>query len=106
MGILPDSIHRVEDCGEKKLKIVVRPLTDDTYILYPYFVMGKELRNNGMRSMMLKVEGPFHTPITKLPADKFKKALEAYEIDIASRPVIRRFAWPRAFLLPTGGLGG
>ena len=75
-------------------------------ILYPYFVMGKELKNNGMRSMMLKVEGPFHTPIMKPAADKFKKALEEYEIDIASRPIISRFAWPGSFLLPKGGLGG
>ena len=50
--------------------------------------MGKELKNNGMRSMMLKVEGPFHTPIMKPVADKFKRALEEYEIDIASKPIM------------------
>ncbi len=50
--------------------------------------MGKELKINGMRSMMLKVEGPFHTPIMKPAADKFKRELEKCEIDIASKPII------------------
>ena len=50
--------------------------------------MGKELKSNGMRSMMLKVEGPFHTPIMKPAADKFKRELEECEIDIASKPIM------------------
>jgi len=50
--------------------------------------MGKELKSNGIRSMMLKVEGPFHTPIMKPAADKFKKELEKCEMDIASKPII------------------
>ncbi len=50
--------------------------------------MGKELKSNGMRSMMLKVEGPFHTPIMKPAADKFKRELEKCEIDIASKPIM------------------
>ena len=50
--------------------------------------MGKELKNEGLRSMMLKVEGPFHTPIMRPAADKFKKELENSEIDIASKPIM------------------
>lgn len=50
--------------------------------------MGKELKNNGLRSMMLKVEGPFHTPIMKPAADKFRKELEKCEMDIASKPIM------------------
>ena len=50
--------------------------------------MGKELKNNGLRSMMLKVEGPFHTPIMKPAADKFKRELEKCDMDIALKPII------------------
>jgi [acyl-carrier-protein] S-malonyltransferase len=50
--------------------------------------MGKELKSNGLRSTMLKVEGPFHTPIMKPAADKFKKELEECEIDFASKPIM------------------
>jgi len=41
-----------------------------------------------LRSVMLKVEGPFHTPIMKPAADKFKKELEKCEIYIASKPIM------------------
>ena len=50
--------------------------------------MGKELKREGKRSTMLKVEGPFHTPIMKPAADKFKKELDKSEIYIASKPVM------------------
>ena len=50
--------------------------------------MGKELKKEGKRSTMLKVEGPFHTPIMKPAADKFKKELDKSEIHIASKPVM------------------
>ena len=50
--------------------------------------MGKELKNEDLRSLMLKVEGPFHTPIMKPAADKFKKELEKCEIYIASKPIM------------------
>jgi len=50
--------------------------------------MGKELKNEGLRSTILKVEGPFHTPIMKPAADKFKKELEKSEIYIASKPIM------------------
>ena len=50
--------------------------------------MGKELKINGLRAMMLKVEGPFHTPIMKPAADKFKRELEKCDIDIASKPIM------------------
>ena len=50
--------------------------------------MGKEIKNDGMRAMMLKVEGPFHTPIMKPAADKFKRELEKCEIDFASKPIM------------------
>jgi len=50
--------------------------------------MGKDLKNDGLRAMMLKVEGPFHTPIMKPAADKFRKELEKCEMDIASKPIM------------------
>ena len=50
--------------------------------------MGDQLKKEGIRSTMLKVEGPFHTPIMKPAADKFKKHLEKCEMEIASRPII------------------
>jgi [acyl-carrier-protein] S-malonyltransferase len=50
--------------------------------------MGAQLKKEGLLSTMLKVEGPFHTPIMKPAADKFKKHLEKCEIEIASKPVM------------------
>ena len=50
--------------------------------------MSKELKSSGLRAMMLKVEGPFHTPIMKPAADKFRRDLEKCEMDIASRPIM------------------
>jgi [acyl-carrier-protein] S-malonyltransferase len=37
---------------------------------------------------MLKVEGPFHSPLMKPAAEKFKKELDESTIHIASKPVI------------------
>ena len=50
--------------------------------------MGTKLKKEGLLSTMLKVEGPFHTPIMKPAADKFKRELEKCEIDIASKPIL------------------
>jgi len=50
--------------------------------------MAAELKKDGLRSTTLKVEGPFHTPIMKPAADKFRKALEKCDIEIASKPII------------------
>lgn len=50
--------------------------------------MGKELNKEGKRSTMLKVEGPFHTPIMKPAADKFKKELDKSQIHIATKPIM------------------
>lgn len=50
--------------------------------------MGKDLKKRGKRSTMLKVEGPFHTPIMKPAADKFKRELDKSEIHIATKPVM------------------
>jgi len=50
--------------------------------------MGKDLKKQGKRSTMLKVEGPFHTPIMKPAADKFKRELDKSEIHIAVKPVM------------------
>jgi [acyl-carrier-protein] S-malonyltransferase len=50
--------------------------------------MAAQLKKEGLFSTMLKVEGPFHTPIMKPAADKFKKHLERCEMDIASKPIL------------------
>ncbi len=50
--------------------------------------LSKKLKEEGTRSTMLKVEGPFHTPIMKPAANKFRLELEKSPIRIASRPVI------------------
>ncbi len=50
--------------------------------------MAKELKKEGKRPTMLKVEGPFHTPIMKPAADKFKKELDKSEIHIATKPIM------------------
>jgi len=50
--------------------------------------MGAQLKKEGLLSTMLKVEGPFHTPIMKPAADKFKRHLERCEMEIASKPII------------------
>ncbi|MFH1351803.1 MAG: ACP S-malonyltransferase [Pseudomonadota bacterium] len=50
--------------------------------------LAKELRKDGKLGRLLKVEGPFHTPIMRPAADKFRKELEKVEIHIASKPVM------------------
>jgi len=50
--------------------------------------MGAKLKKEGLLSTTLKVEGPFHTPIMKPAADKFKRELEKCEIEIASKPIM------------------
>lgn len=50
--------------------------------------LGKQLKEKGKSSTMLRVEGPFHTPIMKPAADRFWKELEASPMRIASTPII------------------
>lgn len=50
--------------------------------------MADKLKEEGLRSTMLKVEGPFHTPIMKPAADKFNRELKDYEIDFAAKPIM------------------
>jgi [acyl-carrier-protein] S-malonyltransferase len=50
--------------------------------------LSKKLKEEGTLSTMLKVEGPFHTPIMKPAANKFKKVLEKSPMRIASKPII------------------
>lgn len=48
----------------------------------------KKLKKDGKVATMLKVEGPFHSPLMKPAAEKFKKELDESTIGIASKPVI------------------
>ncbi len=50
--------------------------------------MSKELKKEGKVGKLLRVEGPFHTPIMKPAAERFKKALDQCDFLIASKPVI------------------
>ena len=50
--------------------------------------LSKKVKKEGNIATNLRVEGPFHTPLMKPAADKFKKALNSTDIRIASRPVI------------------
>ncbi|MGD2124492.1 MAG: ACP S-malonyltransferase [Desulfobacteraceae bacterium] len=50
--------------------------------------MSKKLKKEGMIATHLRVEGPFHTPLMKPAADKFKKELYGSHISIAMKPVI------------------
>lgn len=48
----------------------------------------KKLKKDGKVATTLKVEGPFHSPLMKPAAEKFKKELDESTIHIASKPVI------------------
>lgn len=50
--------------------------------------LSKVLKDEGMHSTALRVEGPFHTPIMKPAADKLKKELDRCDFRIASKPVM------------------
>ncbi|MBN1847547.1 MAG: ACP S-malonyltransferase [Deltaproteobacteria bacterium] len=50
--------------------------------------LAKQLKKENMHGVPLNVEGPFHTPLMQPAADKFKKALDKCNIQIASKPVI------------------
>jgi [acyl-carrier-protein] S-malonyltransferase len=50
--------------------------------------LGKKLKKEGLIPTVLRVEGPFHSPLMKPAADRFKKELNASEISIGERPVI------------------
>ena len=51
-------------------------------------LLSKELKNRDKIGKMLKVEGPFHTPIMKPAAEQFKKELDKSTFFIAVRPII------------------
>ena len=51
-------------------------------------LLSKELKDQGKIGKMLKVEGPFHTPIMKPAAEQFKRELERSRFLIAMRPII------------------
>ena len=50
--------------------------------------LAKELKNEGKLARPLKVEGPFHTPIMKPAADKYRKELNRHTIRIATKPIM------------------
>ncbi len=50
--------------------------------------LAKEIKAEGKLAKHLKVEGPFHTPIMKPAADKFRKEINKAGIRIAARPVM------------------
>lgn len=50
--------------------------------------LAKELKAEGKITRILKVEGPFHTPIMKPAADKFRRELNRHTIRIAAKPIM------------------
>jgi [acyl-carrier-protein] S-malonyltransferase len=51
-------------------------------------LLSKELKDQEKIGKMLKVEGPFHTPIMKPAAEQFKRELDKSRFLIAVRPII------------------
>lgn len=50
--------------------------------------LSKTLKKENLFSTVLKVEGPFHTPLMKPAADRFKQNLSVSQMVIADKPVI------------------
>ena len=50
--------------------------------------LSKQIKQEGKLATILKVEGPFHTPIMRPAAEKLKKELEKGRLSIGSKPVI------------------
>jgi [acyl-carrier-protein] S-malonyltransferase len=50
--------------------------------------LGKKIRKEGLIPTILRVEGPFHSPLMKPAADRFKRELNLSEVRIAEHPVI------------------
>lgn len=50
--------------------------------------LAKKLKRDGTLATILRVEGPFHSPLMKPAAERFKKELDQTHFYIASRPVI------------------
>ncbi|MBN2033866.1 MAG: ACP S-malonyltransferase [Deltaproteobacteria bacterium] len=50
--------------------------------------LGKKLKKEGLIPTILKVEGPFHSPLMKPAADRFKRDLNKSQVFIANKPVI------------------
>ena len=50
--------------------------------------LGRKLKKEGLIPTVLRVEGPFHSPLMKPAADRFKRELNASKITIGERPVI------------------
>jgi [acyl-carrier-protein] S-malonyltransferase len=50
--------------------------------------LARRLKKEGLIPTVLRVEGPFHSPLMKPAADRFKRELSTSEIFIANKPVI------------------
>jgi [acyl-carrier-protein] S-malonyltransferase len=50
--------------------------------------LSKQIKQEGKLATILKVEGPFHTPIMRPAAEKLKKELGKNRLSIGSKPVI------------------
>ena len=50
--------------------------------------LGRKLKKEGLIPTVLRVEGPFHSPLMKPAADRFKKEVNTSKITIGERPVI------------------
>lgn len=50
--------------------------------------LGRRLKKEGLIPTVLRVEGPFHSPLMKPAADRFKKELDTSKLFIAGKPVI------------------